>query len=46
MLIFILGISLTINIVSSVLFYIIYKKVIKRNPLNHIKNIDKEFWDL
>lgn len=46
MLVFILGISLTINIISFILFYVIYKKAIKRNPLSHLKNIDKEFWDL
>lgn len=46
MLVFLLGISLTFNIVFIILFRIIYVKVIKRNPLSHLKNIDKEFWNL
>lgn len=46
MIIFILGISLCLNLILILGYIYIYKKVIKNNPLSKIQNIDKEFWEL
>lgn len=43
---FILGISLCLNIILILGYVYIYKKVLKNNPLNRLKNIDEEFWNL
>lgn len=43
---FILGISLCLNIILILGYIYIYKKVLKNNPINRLKNIDKEFWNL
>lgn len=43
---FILGISICLNLIMILGYIYIYKKVLKNNPLNKLKNIDREFWDL
>lgn len=46
---FLLGFSLFLNIFAIIAIIVIYKKIIKNNPLSalsKVKNIDKEFWEL
>lgn len=42
---FILGVSITINIISVILFVILYKNFMKNNPLSTFGNLSKTLKD-
>ena len=46
---FLLGISVFLNVILSIICIFIYKRIIKNNPLtklSKIANIDREFWEV